>query len=361
MAIAGMPRESLRQQNGEWSRLAWAFGISCAVHLVLFGGYWGGKKLNLWDNLRLPDWLSPMKKPVTVIEKKPEPPKEEEVSVPELTFVDVSASQSTPEPPKNPKFYSDRNSVAGNPNSDEPNGMPKIDGKQDKVVKNASIAPEKFVPLQPDPPNPKAPVGKKNTTPSPPVEQPKPKPAPPEPAPKVAQDEPKPQAQPPGDLAMAKPTPPAPDVKADEPTPPRRPRTVEEALAQLGSDRVPGQKMKQSGGVSRQAIDPGFDVAASPFGAYDRGLIQAISQRWYQLLDAREFVSDSRGKVVVQFRLHYDGRITDVNISENTAGEVLGLLCQRALTDPAPYPTWPGDMRRMLGDTRNIQFTFYYE
>jgi hypothetical protein len=58
--------------------------------------------------------------------------------------------------------------------------------------------------------------------------------------------------------------------------------------------------------------------------------------------------------------LHYDGRITDMNMTENTAGEVLGLICQKAVLDPAPFATWPSDMRRTLGDTRNIQFTFYY-
>jgi hypothetical protein len=28
--------------------------------------------------------------------------------------------------------------------------------------------------------------------------------------------------------------------------------------------------------------------------------------------------------------------------------------------DPAPFGTWPSDMRRTLGNARNIQFTFYY-
>jgi len=33
-------------------------------------------------------------------------------------------------------------------------------------------------------------------------------------------------------------------------------------------------------------------------------------------------------KVVVDFRLTYDGRITDMKIQENEAGEILGMLCQ---------------------------------
>ena len=62
----------------------------------------------------------------------------------------------------------------------------------------------------------------------------------------------------------------------------------------------------------------------------------------------------------MQFALHYDGRVTDMNMAENTTGEVLGLICQKAVLDPAPFAAWPSDMRRTLGDVRHIQFTFYY-
>ena len=103
-----------------------------------------------------------------------------------------------------------------------------------------------------------------------------------------------------------------------------------------------------------------LDTKATPFGAYDAALVEAISQRWFSLLDARDYASDSRGKVVLQFQLHYDGRITDMNMAANTAGEVLGLICQKAVLDPAPFAAWPSDMRRTLGDSRNIQFTFIY-
>jgi outer membrane biosynthesis protein TonB len=282
----------------------------------------------------------------------------------QLVFVDVSASQAVPEPPKDAKYYSDKNSIAANKTADKVTDVPKIDGSQTRVVKNADVPVEKFVPLQPSPPSPAKEPPKQPSPPKPPQEKPKPTPPPEKSQPKVAQPETTPRpTQPPGDLAMAKPSPPPAPVeeKPVEQPKPRRPRTVEEALAQQGTrDQLPGQKMKQDGGVKRQALDPGFDVAASPFGAYDRALIEAISQRWYSLLDARDYASDSQGKVVLQFRLHYDGRITDVSIAENTAGEMLGLICQKAIMDPAPFAVWPSDMRRMLGDTRNIQFTFYY-
>jgi hypothetical protein len=50
-----------------------------------------------------------------------------------------------------------------------------------------------------------------------------------------------------------------------------------------------------------------------------------------------------------------------MNMTENSAGEVLGYICQKAVLDPAPYPPWPVEMRRMIGENRQIQFTFYYD
>ncbi len=49
-----------------------------------------------------------------------------------------------------------------------------------------------------------------------------------------------------------------------------------------------------------------------------------------------------------------------MKVAESTTGEVLSLICQKAVLDPAPFGVWPSDMRRTLGDIRSIQFTFYY-
>jgi len=68
-----------------------------------------------------------------------------------------------------------------------------------------------------------------------------------------------------------------------------------------------------------------------------------------------------RGRVVLQFLLNYDGRITEMKVLENTVTETLSLLCQKAVLDPAPFDKWPREMRLMVGeDFRRITFTFYY-
>jgi len=334
MSIARMPRWSLRLEQAEVSRLAWAFALSLVLHLAVFAGYRTGQKHHLWQRLYLPAWLQPPRILTELIKKKESPPQARAQDAP-LMFVNVSPAQATAEPPKEAKYYSDKNARAANPEANKITEIPKINGKQTQVPRTEDIPRQKFVPLQPS---------------------------------RVVQQaqEAQPEARPkstytPGDLTLAKPSPKLrqDDGQAEE-AKPARPRTIKEALARLQDSRVPGEMMRQDGGVSRRQAIASLDTKATPFGAYDAALVEAISQRWFTLLDQREYASDRRGKVVLQFRLHYNGRVTGMNMAENTVGEVLGLICQKAVLDPAPFASWPSDMRRTLGDIRNIQFTFYY-
>lgn len=135
-----------------------------------------------------------------------------------------------------------------------------------------------------------------------------------------------------------------------------RPRTLVEARTQQG---LAGQKMRQDGGVGRRGR-LSLDVKATPFGAYDAAFIAAVQQRWYDLLENSPFTQRS-GKVVLEFRLMEDGRITDMKVMDNDVGDLLGSFCQKAVQDPAPYPKWPSDMKRMINAKfREVTFTFYY-
>ena len=341
MSVAGTPQGSIRQERAEFSRLAWAFVISMVVHSLIFGGYETGKKFNWWQNLHWPTWLSPIKKLADALKKVPPPQPAQPLppSEPPLLFVDVNPANSSEEAPKNATHYSSLNSQAANPEIDKDSTIPKISGEQKHIIKTEDVPRIKSVPLQPAPaPAPKEPE---------PKEEVKAKPA-----------------EPPGDLAMAKPdpNPPQKDPQKDtkEAQPHTRPRTLREALAQR-PDQLIGQKMKQEGGVRRKLETSLFDTAASPLGLYDRAFIDLIQNHWYALLDERNYAAESRGKVVLQFILHPDGRITDMTMPENTAGEVLGIICEKAILDQVPYPAWPIEMRRMIGENRQLQFTFYYD
>src|ERR1017187_8498648 len=90
MSIAGTPRWSLRLEQAELSRLTWAFAISLALHLAVFGGYETGKKYHLWQNIHWPAWLQAPKVLTELLKRKesqPPPPRQQEVP---LMFVDVS-------------------------------------------------------------------------------------------------------------------------------------------------------------------------------------------------------------------------------------------------------------------------------
>lgn len=331
MAVAKMLRWSPRQEQAESSRLVWAFVMSMVLHLLIFGGYYTGKKYNIWQNLRLPAWLEPVEKLAEMLKKKPNPPPQQPQEIP-LMFVDVSPAQATAEPPKDAKFYSDKNSQAANIQAAQDADIPKLTGKQTEIVKTENVPVEKFAPLQPS-----------------------------KPAQPVQQEQTEMKAKPtmaPGDLTLAKPD--ENPNKGEGEAPHQRPMRLSQVQTKPQDNRLPGEQMKQEGGVRRHLEIASLDAKSTPYGDYDRALVDAIAQCWYGLLNEQEYASDYRGKVVLQFHLHADGRISDVTVTENTAGTVPSYICQTAVDKPNPYAQFPADMRRFFGETRSLQFTFYY-
>jgi hypothetical protein len=67
-----------------------------------------------------------------------------------LTFVEVTPSQATSEPPKAPKYYSSNNSRAANPDTTIDSNLPRITGTQDKVPKTVDTARALTPPPPPD-------------------------------------------------------------------------------------------------------------------------------------------------------------------------------------------------------------------
>ena len=235
----------------------------------------------------------------------------------QLTFVEVA--QPTTEAPQNTKYYSSQNSRAADPTKGNKD-VPQLKGKQTEVAKTENVPRPNVNKLQPSPP--------------------------------ASQQKSQPAIRP-GDLTLGKP-------KNSQPQEQPRPRTMKQASEQQ-AHRLPGVQMKQEGGTQRPALVPSFDVKATPFGAYDAAFIEAVTQRWDDLLDSRQFAMDRSGKVMLRFHLNYDGSIADMKVLGNTVGDILGYVCQKAVTDPAPFAPWPGDMRRMIGENyREITFTFYY-
>jgi len=73
------------------------------------------------------------------------------------------------------------------------------------------------------------------------------------------------------------------------------------------------------------------------------------------------FAQRAPGKVVIQCRLDFGGRITEPKILENTLDDECGELFQKALMNRSPYAAWPDDTHQKLGsDYRNLKLTFGY-
>ncbi len=320
---------SLRFSRLEIGRLTAALLLSLLVHLGAYGGYEAGVKFGWWQQLHPPAWLHRAEKqpaPTMLVAQTAEP----------ATFVDVSHAET--DAPKQTRYYSNKNSRAANPDTTVDSNQPKLTGKQRDVPKTEDVP--RLPKLQPTPP-------------------------PPQPAPEVKPAEPVhlSSAMNLGDLKLSKPadgtaasqSQPQP---APNPPAPKRPRTLKEAMAQPS---LPGQQMRQDGGVRRHAVWSSLDAKATAFGDYDRKIVEAVTQHWYDLLDSRHFAQDRTGKVILRFKLKYDGSVEEMNTLENTVGEMLGYVCSEAIQQSAPFEKWPDDMRRMIGaNFREITFTFYY-
>ena len=309
MTGVGAPVDSLRLSRREMRRLGLVLALSLLLHLMGWGGYEAGKEFGWWQQWHWPAWLHRL----TLVKVVPRVrPNDEE----QLTFVQVE--QPATEAPQTAKYYSSQNSRAADPTRGDKD-LAQLNGKQTEVAKTETAPRPVLNQLQPA------------------------RPAQPQEMQPVVQ---------PGDLTLGKP-------ENSQPQEPPRPRTIKQAMAQ--QNHPPGVQMRQEGGAHRLALAPSFDVKATEFGAYDAAFVEAVTQRWYDLLDSQQFAMDRSGKVTLRFRLNYDGAITDMNVVQNTVGDLLGYVCQKAISDPAPYAPWPSDMRRKFGENyREITFTFYY-
>ena len=320
--------DSLRLSRSDSERLIVALLLSLSVHLAIWGGYELGKEFGWWKSWHIPVWLH------HPVKKNPPPPAPAQADNNPMIFVDVEQSEATP--PKKTIYYSDRNSHAANPDEDKNSNQPKLNGKQKDIPKTEDTPRQ----TKPQP----APSPQQQLRPSP------------ETQPTEAATETSPLNQ--GDDQKVK-------QLADKTTPEQkpspsqqqRPRTLKEAMEQ---QHMPGVQMQQDGGAHRRKTAL-FDVQATPFGEYDRALIDAVQNQWYSMLDSQRFAEDRTGRVTVSFKLNSDGTVQDVKILENGVGDVLSYVCQAAIEQSAPFGKWPDDMRREIGaNFREITFTFDY-
>lgn len=337
-----------------------ALAVSLALHALAFltwqqravlGQFVLFRPLARW--LVAPAFIAPRPPasatPTITFLQQPEPSRREP-----RTFMETDETQVTGEEPKDAKYYSDRSTVAANPAN--PTGKegdtPYLDGKETRVMSTETVLPGPAAPALPA-----APPAPPPSPPSPPPVAPQP---PEESSPKVAEEGRKvveekklvllDQPPPP---PMTRPTPAAPPLPETSPAAPVAPLP--------GSRReIAAIKSKMTAsGVGRIGV-AAFNVAGSPFGEYDKALIRAVQSRWYALIEQNGLYERS-GTVTLHFNLMQDGSVRDLEVTENTAGEILALFCQKAVVDSAPFAPLPENLRTLIGnDPREVNFTFYY-
>lgn len=172
----------------------------------------------------------------------------------------------------------------------------------------------------------------------------------PTPAPAISMAGPQ-TAPPPGPgKAAARPVPKA--EPAPAPANPDRPR------ASIPSGTA-GLLLRNSVGVNRAGA-VAIDARFSQYGDYTQRMLEAIQSSWWSIIERSQFEGVQRGRVIVRFRLHRDGTVTDATILSNEVTRVMSLACKDAVMAPAPYDAWRADMVALYGESDIVTINFYY-
>jgi len=372
-----------------WSqhRLTTTVVISLLAHLLAWGAViWTGvldpavilaEKPEKKKQLSL-EFIKPRPKPKPPVITPPEPPlPPKKKDLPEI-FVQVEPNQESAKKPEDTDKYSNKNSLAANPEPEE-KSQPKIKGTQNETPRARDIPqPSKAKPTpRPAPESARKPVKLATPKTKPATRQAakptytkpdKPRATAPKPGPRPA----KKQAP---SIQLAKPTPPLAPLIPSRPAPilpessrpnPKAESSLERAKRRLANAQrpspqlLPGAARKQKGGVPRKGA-PTFNVVLTGYGDYDNKLITAIYNSWVR--KNHEARMHEPYRVVVEFTLLGTGRIEGLRITRPSATATQSIpefICQRSIEEPAPFEPWDDKMKRALGNRRPCLITFSF-
>jgi hypothetical protein len=97
-------------------------------------------------------------------------------------------------------------------------------------------------------------------------------------------------------------------------------------------------------------------------GKYNIQIIEAVQNRWCDLLERRDYAGQPKGSALLTFHLDADGSVSNVCIITNTVNLALAKLAESAIEDVAPFPKWPDEMRSEAGgDVLKVSLDFHYD
>ncbi len=120
-----------------------------------------------------------------------------------------------------------------------------------------------------------------------------------------------------------------------------------------------GLLLRRPVGVNR-AGTIAVDARFSNYGDYTQRMLEAIQSSWWSIIERSRFEGLSRGNVIVRFRLHRDGTVTDTQVLHSEVTRVMTLACKDAVMAPAPYDIWRADMVAMYGESDTVTINFIY-
>lgn len=300
---------------------------------------------------------APAEQTITFVDVAPQPQPVAPPLPPERphTFIETDPSQQSDKEPEKADYYSDKPSIATNPDNptQKQSETPYIEGHETRMpgTEDRARGHEAQPAAPPTPPQPAV------STPALPAPKPAVKPP----------DADKPKELPDQGLKVEKPKPtqvamlppeqqpkPALQILAAPPLP-----AVAPVPGLPGAEAASAKSKLNAAGVPHRGITA-FNVASSPFGEYDKKIVQAVRSRWYALID-RYGIYERTGEVTLYFELYDDGSVHNLDRKSNSAGEILALYCEKAIVDSAPFDPLPAPLRVLVGaEPREVNFTFYY-
>lgn len=104
------------------------------------------------------------------------------------------------------------------------------------------------------------------------------------------------------------------------------------------------------------------DKNRSPIAQYNAEMRESIHDSWHVLAKTVDRNALKQGKIVVQMRQRYDGKVVSMKILESSMGAAEALLLERAILSETKYKPWPEDMFRLVGaNYRMITATYYFK
>ncbi len=103
-----------------------------------------------------------------------------------------------------------------------------------------------------------------------------------------------------------------------------------------------------------------FDAQYSEFGEYWRRVAEIIERRWRNLLYNSRSISFSGNRVVVDFEITRDGRVTNVQIRDSSAGRLAESISTDAIVGEAPFFNWTPEMILKMGESTQATIHFFY-